>query len=117
MIPLSDMFFFGAFVVAALYLRANREAHKRLMLLAYVSIVAAAVARLPGVLPLGPLAFFGLAFVFVLAGVVYDLATRRRVHPVYLWGGGLLVLSVPLRLAVSRTDVWKGVAELLVSLV
>lgn len=117
MIPLSDMFFFGAFVVAALCLRANREAHKRLMLLAYVSIVVAAVARLPGVLPLGPLAFFGLAFVFVLAGVVYDLATRRRVHPVYLWGGGLLVLSVPLRLAVSRTDAWKGVAELLASLV
>jgi hypothetical protein len=117
MIPLSDMVFFGAFVAAALYLRANREAHKRLMLLAYVSIVVAAVARLPGVLPRGPLAFFGLAFVFVLAGVVYDLATRRRVHPVYIWGGGLLVLSVPLRLAVSRTETWKGVAELLVSLV
>lgn len=117
MIPLSDMLFFGAFAVAALCLRANREAHKRLMLLAYVSIVVAAVARLPGVLPLGPLAFFGLAFVFVLAGIVYDLAARRRVHPVYLWGGGVLVLSVPLRLAISQTDAWKGVAELLVSLV
>ena len=57
MIPLSDMLFFGGFVAAALLLRANREAHKRLMLMAYVSVIVAAVARFPGVLPLGPLAF------------------------------------------------------------
>jgi hypothetical protein len=117
MIPLSDMFFFGAFVAAALRMRANREAHKRLMLLAYVSIIVAAVARFPGILPLGPLAFFGLAFVFILAGVVYDVATRRRVHPVYLWGGAFLVISVPLRLAISQTDAWKAVAQSLVRLV
>ena len=117
MIPLSDMFFFAVFVAAALRMRANREAHKRLMLLAYVSIVVAAVARLPGVLPLGPLAFFGVAFVFILVGIVYDLASRHRVHPVYIWGGGVLALSVPLRLAVSRTDAWKAFAESLATLV
>ena len=117
MIPLSDMFFFGLFVATALYLRANSEAHKRLMLLAYVSIIVAAVARLPGVLPLGPLAFFGLAFVFILVGVVYDLVSRQRVHPVYVWGGGILFLSVPLRLVVSQTDAWKAFAGALVSLV
>jgi hypothetical protein len=117
MIPLGDMFLFAVFVAAALRLRANREAHKRLMLLAYVSIIAAAVARLPGVLPLGPLAFFGFAFVFILVGIVYDLVSRHRVHPVYLWGGALLVLSVPLRLALSGTDAWKSLAERLVGLV
>jgi hypothetical protein len=117
MIPLSDIFLFAVFVAAALRMRANREAHKRLMLLAYVSILVAAVARLPGVLPLGPLAFFGLAFVFILVGVIYDVVSRHRVHPVYIWGGGLLVLSVPLRLAVSRTDAWRSVAQSLTSLV
>ena len=30
------------------------------MLLAYISIIAAGVARLPGILPYGPLAFSGL---------------------------------------------------------
>jgi hypothetical protein len=35
----------------------RKEAHKRLMLLAYVSIMPAAVARLPGVLSLGPMGF------------------------------------------------------------
>ena len=87
------------------------------MLLAYVSIIAAAVARLPGVLPLGPLAFFGLAFVFILVGIIYDFASRRRVHPVYVWGGGALVLSVPLRLAISSTDAWKSLAQSLIGLV
>jgi hypothetical protein len=117
LIPLGDMLLFAGFVAAALRLRANREAHKRLMLLAYVSIIAAAVARLPGVLPLGPLAFFGLAFLFILVGIIYDLGSRKRVHPVYLWGGGLLALSVPLRLAVSGTDAWKSLAARLVGLV
>ncbi len=117
MIPLSDMFFFGAFVAAALLMRANREAHKRLMLLAYVSIVVAAVARLPGVLPLGPLAFFGLAFVFILIGIIYDVVSRHRVHPVYVWGGGVLFLSVPLRLVMSKTDAWKSFAQSLIGLV
>ena len=82
MIPVSDMVFFAGFVTAALLLRANREAHKRLMLLAYVSIVVAAVGRFPGVLPLGPPAFFGLAFLFILAGVIYDKISRGRVHRV-----------------------------------
>jgi hypothetical protein len=117
MIPLSDMFFFAVFVAAALGMRANREAHKRLMLLAYVSIIVAAVARLPGVLPLGPFAFFGLAFVFILIGIIYDIVSRHRVHPVYVWGGGVLFLSVPLRLFMSRTDAWKSFAQTLTTLV
>jgi hypothetical protein len=115
MIPLSDMVFFAGFVAAALLLRANREAHKRLMLLAYVCIVVAAVARLPGVLPLGPLLFFGLAFLFVLAGIIYDRVSRGRVHPVYVWGGGVLVISVPVRLVVSRTEAWTLFAQWLVA--
>jgi hypothetical protein len=110
-IPLFDMLLFSTFVAAALWQRANKEAHKRLMLLAYISIIVAAVARLPGVLPLGPLGFFGLAFIFLLVAVIYDLITRRRVHRAYIWGGVLLVLSVPLRLMVSSTESWRAFAE------
>ena len=109
-IPLFDMILFATFVTAAVVKRRDREVHKRLMLLAYVSIVVAAVARLPGVLPLGPLAFFGLAFLFVVAASAYDYATRRRVHAVYLWGGFLIAVSVPLRLAISSTSAWHALA-------
>src|SRR5688572_29286107 len=61
-IPFFDMTLFALFVSAALWNRRNKDAHKRLMLLAYISILTAAVARLPGVLPLGPFGFYGLTF-------------------------------------------------------
>ena len=115
-VPMGDMVMFAVLLTSALWLRRNKEAHKRLMLLAYTSILVAAVARFPGVLPLGPLWFFGLTFLPVLVlGVTYDLVTRRRVHPAYLWGGALLILSVPVRLMISTTQTWHWVAERLVA--
>jgi hypothetical protein len=112
-VPVFDIALFAGFVSAAVRARRDKEAHKRLMLLAYVSIITAAVARLPGVMPLGPLGFFGLAFVFAILGIGYDMASRRRVHRVYVWGGALLVLSVPVRLALSTTTAWHAFAEFL----
>jgi hypothetical protein len=84
------------------------------MLLAYISILTAAVARWPGVLPLGPLAFYGFTFLFLAAAVAFDLTTRRRVHRAYILGGALLALSVPMRLALSGTGPWRAFAEFLV---
>jgi hypothetical protein len=112
-IPLFDMLLFGTFVGAALWNRRRREAHKRLMLLAYISIITAAIARFPGVLPYGPLAFFGLAFIYLVIAVTYDAVSRGRVHPTYIWGGTLLVLSVPVRLMISGTAAWTGIARFL----
>ncbi|HMK20861.1 MAG TPA: hypothetical protein VK466_00920 [Terriglobales bacterium] len=68
------------------------------------------MARFPGALPLGPLWLFGLTFLPVLLlGTTYDLITRRRVHAAYIWGGALLILSVPVRLAISTTQ--SGIAR------
>jgi hypothetical protein len=112
-IPLFDMVLFAGFVSAALVARRNKEAHKRLMLLAYVSIITAAIARLPGVFPLGPPAFFGLSLLFVVAGAIYDVVSRGRVHKAYLWGGAILIASIPLRLAIGNTSGWQAFAKLL----
>jgi hypothetical protein len=60
------------------------------------------------------LAFFALTDVFVAAGVVHDLWSRRRVHPVYLWAGSLFVASQALRLWLSRSDAWLAVARALI---
>jgi len=112
-IPMFDMVLFTMFVAAALALRRDLETHKRLMLMAYISIMVAAVARLPGVLAMGPPGFFGLTFIFVLIAGIYDLLTRRRVHKAYLWGGGIFLVSQPLRMMISGTDAWHALAEML----
>jgi hypothetical protein len=114
-VPFFDILLFAGFVTAAIVLRRRKEAHNRLMLLAYLAIMPAPVARLPGVLSLGPLGFFALAFVpLLLIWIGYDLVTRRRVHPAYVWGGLLLVVSAPGRLLLSGTGEWMGFAEWLV---
>ncbi len=113
-IPLFDMVLFATFVTTALIKRRDKEAHKRLMLLAYVSIVTAALARLPGMLPLGPPAFFGLSLLFVVAGAIYDRVSRGRIHRAYLWGGALIVVSIPVRLAISSTAAWRALAQMLI---
>jgi hypothetical protein len=112
-IPFFDLVNFTIFVSLALWNRKNKETHKRLMLLAYFSILAAAVARWPGVLQHGPIAFYGLTMLFLAGGVIYDAVTRRRVHPVYIWGGTALALSVPARLALSGTAAWTAFANFL----
>jgi uncharacterized membrane protein YozB (DUF420 family) len=114
-VPLGDMVLFALLVASALWLRRNREAHKRLMLLAYISILTAAIARLPGVEPLGPLGFFAFTDLFIVAGVAYDYFSRRRVHRAYIYGGLLIVLSQPLRLIVAGTDAWMRFATFLTS--
>ena len=112
-IPLGDMVMFAGFIAAAMVLKRKKESHKRLMLLAYASLMAAPAARLPGMLALGPLAFYGIALLFPVAGALYDFVSRGQVHRAYLWGGSLLVLSVPLRLLVSSTSSWNAFAQTL----
>lgn len=113
-IPFFDIVMFASFVGTAMWWRKSKEAHKRLMLLAYLSIITAAVARFPGMLAKGPLYFFGFSLVFLVAGVVYDAVTRHRVHPAYIWGGAALILSGPLRMALAGTAAWASFAEMLI---
>lgn len=105
-IPLFDMILFPAFVGLALIQRHNPQSHKRWMLLATLNLITAAIARWPIVNTLGPLAYFGITDLFVVALAVWDFRSRGRLHPVTLWGGLLLIISQPLRLVVSGTAGW-----------
>lgn len=115
-VPLFDLILFSGFVATAVYRRRDKEAHKRLMLLAYMSIIVAGVARIPGMITLGPLGFFAVSFLFAVVGMIYDRWSRGRIHPVYKWGFAMLVLSVPVRLGLSSTAVWRSFAESLIGL-
>ena len=118
-VPVFEMVLFATFVTLAFVLRRDPESHKRLMLLAYASILEAAIGRLPymrvvagmvGRLPGGQpwFASTGIALLFVLVAVTYDVLSRRRVHKVYVWGGTLLALMTPIRLFISQTGTWRA---------
>jgi len=117
-VPLADMFVFSILVGAGFYFRRRPDVHKRLMLLATISILAAAIARLPfAIMRAGPPAFFGLTDVFVVACVLYDLVTLRRIHRATALAGLFIVASQPLRLMLGGTHAWLSFAAWLVGLV
>jgi hypothetical protein len=110
-IPLFDMALFPLFVGLAIAKRRDAQSHKRLMILATIGLVTAAVARWPGVLDGGPLLFFGLTDLFIVALAVWDFRSLRKLHPVTLWGGLLIIVSQPLRLMISGTPAWLSFAQ------
>ena len=117
-VPLGDMLVFSILVGAGFYYRRRPDVHKRLMLLATVSILAAAIARLPfAIMQAGPPAFFGFTDVFVAACLFYDLITLRRIHRATALAGLLIVASQPLRLMLGGTHAWLSFAAWLVNLV
>ena len=105
-VPLFDMVLFPLFIILAFVQRHNAQSHKRWMLLATLNLITAAIARWPIVGSMGPLVFFGVTDLFIVALAVWDFRTRKKLHPVTLWGGLLLIISQPLRLVVSGTAAW-----------
>jgi hypothetical protein len=115
-IPLGDLLVFGLLVGTALYFRRRPGFHKRLMLLAALNLLPPAIARIPleFIETGGPLVFFGLTDLCVLACVVFDFVKNRRLHPVFVWGTPLVVASQPLRLMLAGTEAWMRFATWLV---
>lgn len=110
LIPLVDMAVFAVLAGVAFARRRDVQLHKRLMIIASIAMIDAAVARWPGVIEYGPLAFFALADLFLVPLVAWDLKTRGRLHPATLWGGLLLVASQPFRLWLMGTEWWLAFA-------
>lgn len=113
-IPVFDMLVFAPLVAAAVYYRRQAAMHKRLMLIATISLLGAAMARVTGTPGAGgPPVFFGVPDLLLLAGVIYDRRTRGAVHPAYKWGATFVVGSQVVRLALLKTSAWMAVARLL----
>lgn len=108
-VPLGDVAVFAALVGTALWLRSSRETHRRLMLVATLSILPAAVGRLP-ITPMNPLVFFGIPDLCILVALAYDTWRHRRLHPAFLWGAIVVIASHPLRLLLSGTETWMRLA-------
>lgn len=114
LLNLNAVFVFAILVGAGWYFRRSSQTHKRLMLMATMSgLVGPGASRLPfasGNPPVIALIVLG----FLLAGPLYDLVTRRRVHPAYLWSVPLAFLAVPPIVAqLSATTAWQRIAAML----
>jgi hypothetical protein len=114
-IPFFSIVEFGILFGTAVALRRNSQAHKRLVLLATIAMVGAAIARLPLAFAGTPPGFFAIADVFILACVVRDWRAHGRVHPVYAWAGSVLVLLQPFQLVFMGTGAWLAFASWLTS--
>ena len=110
-VPFFDMVVFTGLVTTGLWYRRRANIHKRLLTLGTIALLGAPIARLPfGAPVVGILGVFALADLFIVACIVYDLTSLRRVHPATIWGGLAIVLSQPLRLAISGSAPWLGFA-------
>lgn len=105
---------FPALIGTALAMRRNAGAHKRLMMLATIVILPAAVHRLLMFLispTVGPPAFFGVTDLFIVAMVAYDIISRRSIHPATLWGGLAVVLSQAASVILAGSKAWMTFAH------
>ena len=118
-VPIGTTSMFVLFLAGALAMRKKREWHKRLMLLATMSLLIPAAGRLDlqFATPLGlPPAFLGLwlTVAFVAWACWHDWRKRGRIHPAFVYGGLLLVASVPLRRWIGMQDWWMPIAHRIV---
>jgi len=109
--PVSSMAMFAALVALAVALRARPEMHKRLMLLATLSLLDAAVARwpIPGIAD-SPLAYYGVTDTFIAAAIAYDFVSRRSVSLVYVYAGLAIVVEQWARDPLGATAFWQALA-------
>lgn len=116
-IPLFDIAIFGLLVATGIWFRKRPDVHRRLMLLSCLGLLAAAIACIPlGFIATGgPLVFFGLTDLCILACAVFDSVRNRRLHPAFGWGTGLIIGSQVVRLMIMGTAAWMTFATWLVS--
>ena len=86
--------------------RFRTDWHRRLMLCGAIIVMTPGVGRL---LPLPLLGtwiiwtIWAVMAVYMSVAVIYDLATRGRVHPAYAWGFGAITLAIALIRPIALT--------------
>jgi uncharacterized membrane protein YhaH (DUF805 family) len=124
------LFIVPVFTLAIVKLR-DSETHKRLILLMTIAMLGAPIARwfLTFLAPAGPppvmvpgLPFVSAPPIFVtiapaltgdllwVAAMIYDWRTRGKVHPVYVFGGAVMLLLQLTVVPVAESSVWQSIA-------
>jgi hypothetical protein len=119
---LFDLYVFGGLVASAILLRKNSEAHRRLMLLATLSMISPGVVRIPfpPVLAFlgsgGPGGLFALDLLLLYGCIAYDIWRNKRIHPAFIVGGAFIAFGDSSLLGwLVHTGAWQHFAASLVS--
>lgn len=110
-IPIVDMVVFATLVFFAYRARFNPPAHKRLILIATISIMDAPTGRPPfAAITAHP--FLGSTFVaiFLLLLVGYDLWSTRKIHRVTTWASLFVLIAQQLEVPLGSTAAWHAFA-------
>jgi hypothetical protein len=111
-IPLIGIVGFTIVIYAAWRARRRPDAHKRLVLIATMDLVAAAFGRFPWArigLPPAAGAVTGLGILLLIL-VVFELISMHRIHRSTMWAAPLVFLSVALAVPIGMTPVWHAFA-------
>jgi hypothetical protein len=123
LVQMTDMLAFALFAGAGILLRNSASAHKRLMLMATLYISDAGWARFLGdgiqhafgKGELSHLASLYFASDLLMLGIgLYDLITRRRVHPAWLAAIAWVAVSQPVIVHLLGDPAWKITAQHLI---
>jgi hypothetical protein len=114
LVLLVDPLLFAAFVGAGILYRRRADAHKRLMVLGMVCMLPPAISRWPIAVRHPAVVFPIVLLAFLAAPLVHDLLARRRPHPVSLWGGLVVFVAGPLRIAFSQSAAGHDLARWLI---
>jgi uncharacterized membrane protein YozB (DUF420 family) len=110
-VPIATLLSFAVLATLGVLWRRERDTHRRLMLLATIAILPPAFARFRWFGFGGPPVAIGGTCLFVVASMLWDRRVHGRIHPALLWGGGLLMLSLPLRFALTQSETWLALAR------
>ena len=104
---------FATLAASAIAIRNRRgDIHKRLMLLATLSLTLFAIGRLP--FPSEAFAWLLFALCLVVP-VIIDTARNHRLHPAFGWGAPAVFVSLYVVRQLASTPAWMHFAERLVS--
>lgn len=114
-IPLVGIVGFTIVIYAAWRARRRPAAHKRLILIATMGLVAAAFGRFPwsrvGLPPAaGAATGLGILLLFL---IVYELLSTRSIHRSTMWTAPFVFASVALSVPIGMTPAWHAFAALL----
>lgn len=109
-IPLTDMLIFATLVFFAYRSRSNPAAHKRLILVATVALMIAAIARWPVLGQRNPVRAALLSYVFLLLLAAYDLWSTHKLHRATIWASAFLIFVQQIRIPIGHTAAWHSFA-------